>query len=80
MSAGPSERTAIRLELERARRSFHGLVSNADDEDFGRPSNGTRWTNRQLLFHMMFGYLIVRAPGPVDGPSHAVGPVSSNKR
>ena len=25
-------------------------------------SNGTRWTNRELLFHMLFGYLIVRTP------------------
>ncbi len=23
-------------------------------------SNGTKWTNDQLLFHMLFGYLIVR--------------------
>jgi hypothetical protein len=26
-----------------------------------RPSHGTRWTNEQLLFHMLFGYLIMRA-------------------
>jgi hypothetical protein len=26
-----------------------------------RPSNGTRWTNRQLLFHMLLGYLTMRA-------------------
>lgn len=60
MSGGPPERTAIRLELEQARLSFRDLVSSAIEEDFARPSNGTRWTNRQLLFHMMFGYLIVR--------------------
>jgi hypothetical protein len=28
--------------------------------DLDRPSNGTRWTNRELLFHMLFGYLVVR--------------------
>jgi hypothetical protein len=27
----------------------------------GRPSNGARWTNEQLLFHMLLGYLIMRA-------------------
>ena len=40
---------------------------------------GTRWTNEQLLFHMLFGYLIVRAllvPGRIfsrlpDGASKA---------
>lgn len=29
-------------------------------EDLRRRSNGTRWTNHQLLFHMLFGYLLVR--------------------
>ena len=29
--------------------------------DLRRPSSGTRWTNEQLMFHMLFGYLIVRA-------------------
>ena len=24
-----------------------------------RPTRGTRWTNEQLLFHMVFGYMIV---------------------
>ena len=26
--------------------------------DLARASNGTRWTNRELLFHVLFGYLI----------------------
>ena len=26
-----------------------------------RPTRGTAWTNRQLLFHMLFGYLITRS-------------------
>lgn len=60
-----AEREAIRLELEGARRAFHELLVAADDEDLGRPSHGTRWTNRQLLFHMMFGYRVVRALLPL---------------
>ena len=59
------EREAIRLELEETRRAFHELLLAADDEDLGRPSDGTSWTNRQLLFHMMFGYLVVRALLPL---------------
>ena len=47
--------------MERARASFHRLVDEASDADLARSSNGTRWTNQQLLFHMLFGYLIVRA-------------------
>ncbi|MEU4605612.1 DinB family protein [Kribbella sp. NPDC023972] len=48
-------------EWERARREFHQLVEQADDAALRRPSNGTRWNNRQLLFHMLLGYLILRA-------------------
>lgn len=38
---------------------FAQLVAGATETDLGRRSAGTRWTNRQLLFHMLFGYLIV---------------------
>ncbi|TDO44222.1 DinB family protein [Kribbella sp. VKM Ac-2527] len=48
-------------ELERVRRDFHRLVETADPEDLRRLSNGTRWSNRELLFHMLLGYLIMRA-------------------
>lgn len=64
-SGGPPDRAAIRVELGRARREFHSVVSNADEDDLRRSSNGTRWTNRQLLFHMLFGYLVVRALLPL---------------
>ncbi len=60
-----SERRSIRLEYERAQATFHELVSTASESDLGQPSNGTRWTNQQLLFHMMFGYLVVRALLPL---------------
>ncbi|MGW6196957.1 hypothetical protein ACWF0M_12495 [Kribbella sp. NPDC055110] len=46
---------------ERARQEFHELVELADAASLRRRSNGTRWTNRQLLFHMLLGYLIIRA-------------------
>ena len=32
----------------------------ATASDLRRRSDGTRWNNRQLLFHMLFGYMIVR--------------------
>ncbi|WP_202872433.1 DinB family protein [Kribbella soli] len=48
-------------ELERVRADFRQLVESADDEVLQRQSNGTRWNNRQLLFHMLLGYLIMRA-------------------
>jgi DinB superfamily len=59
------DRQAIRSELEGARKTFHALVESASADDLARPSNGTRWTNQELLFHMMFGYLVVRALLPL---------------
>ena len=44
---------------------MHELLAAADEVGLDRPSDGTRWTNRQLLFHMMFGYMVVRALLPL---------------
>ena len=55
------DRAAVRAEMEQARLDFHQLLSQATPAGLRRPSDGTRWTNQQLLFHMLLGYLIVRA-------------------
>lgn len=55
------DRKAVHDELERPRSNFHELHDLATDTDVRRRSNGTRWTNQQLLFHMLLGYLIMRA-------------------
>ena len=55
------DRAAVRAEMDQARADFRRLVSDATPADLRRLSDGTRWTNQQLLFHMLFGYLIVRA-------------------
>lgn len=55
------DRSAVHDEIDRARASFHELLDGASDADLRRPSDGTRWNNKQLLFHMLLGYLIVRA-------------------
>jgi hypothetical protein len=57
--ASPS-RSEIQQELDLARETFHALLRDATASDLRRCSDGTRWNNRQLLFHMLFGYLIVR--------------------
>ena len=57
-------------ELRRVRAEFHELAQAASADDLTRRSNGTRWTNRQLLFHMVFGYLVVRTLMPLV---HALG-------
>jgi hypothetical protein len=48
------------MEMDRARGEFHELLASATPADLHRRSDGTRWTNDQLLFHMLFGYLLVR--------------------
>nr|WP_091627916.1 DinB family protein [Amycolatopsis saalfeldensis] len=55
------DKHAVHQDLERVRTTFHRLLDDATADDLRRPSNGTRWTNRQLLFHMLLGYLIMRA-------------------
>lgn len=56
----PADRQSIHDELERVRADLHHLISRATAADLARRTDGTRWTNRQMLWHMAFGYLIVR--------------------
>ncbi|MDI9938856.1 DinB family protein [Rhodococcus sp. IEGM 1351] len=59
-TASPVDRAAIAADLDRARLALHELLGNATAADLDRRSDGTRWTNEQLLFHMVFGYMVVR--------------------
>src|SRR6476661_6027057 len=52
--------TDIRTEMDRVRADFRELVYSATVRELRRPTDGTKWTNEQLLFHMVFGYLLVR--------------------
>jgi hypothetical protein len=59
-SNGTIDREAIAGELERARVEFHRLLATAQRDDaWTKPTCGTRWTNEQLLFHIVFGYMVV---------------------
>lgn len=55
-----TSRPDIRTEMDRARAEFHQFLAQASRNDLARASDGTRWNNEQLLFHMLFGYLVVR--------------------
>jgi hypothetical protein len=59
------DRDAIDRELEAARATLHDLLTAGGAADLRRPSNGTRWTNQQLLFHMVLGYVVVRVLLPL---------------
>jgi len=60
MTESVRSRRLIHHEMQRAQGEFHALLGCASLEDLARATNGTRWTNRELLFHMLFGYLITR--------------------
>jgi hypothetical protein len=58
--AGPIDREQVAADLERVRLEFHRLLADAERTDaWAKPTRGTRWTNEQLLFHMVFGYMVV---------------------
>jgi DinB family protein len=54
------DKDQICAELDRVRRDFRELLDNANAAELRKPTNGTMWNNEQLLFHMLFGYLLVR--------------------
>ena len=53
------DRQALYDEMNAAYVNLHRILQGATSADLRRPSAGTRWTNQQLLFHMVFGYLVV---------------------
>jgi hypothetical protein len=63
--AQPVDRAAIVASLNGCRDDLHALLAAATPAQLRAPSNGTRWTNEQLLFHMVFGFLIVRRLQPL---------------
>jgi hypothetical protein len=50
----------ICAELDRVRDDYRELLDGATVAELRKPSRGTKWNNEQLLFHMLFGYLLVR--------------------
>ena len=56
---------AVRNELESARLTFHRVLDSMSPADLRRPTKGTKWNNEELLFHMLFGYLIVLSLIPI---------------
>jgi DinB family protein len=61
----PWDRQTVHDELDRVRADFHRLLSQATAASLSRRTDGTKWTNEQLLFHMLFGYMVVRALLPL---------------
>lgn len=56
----PVDRAPIVTDLEECRADLHLLLAGATPDRLRAKSAGTAWTNEQLLFHMVFGFLVVR--------------------
>lgn len=54
------DRAAITADLDGCAADLQGLLASAVPDRLRARSNGTAWTNEQLLFHMVFGFLVVR--------------------
>jgi|SRR5699024_3195359 len=44
----------------RACTELEDFLADATDTELRNQSTGTRWTNEELLFHMVFGYMVTR--------------------
>jgi hypothetical protein len=53
------DRHRIHDELRQRRETFHAILASSTAGELRRMSNGTRWNNQGLLFHMLFGYMVV---------------------
>src|SRR5262245_50972311 len=49
----------IRDELEETRRQFHALLGSLSDAEWDAPSRNSAWTNGQLVFHMLFAFMLI---------------------
>ncbi len=55
------DRQQIHDELRQRRATLHAILDSTTAGELLRSSNGTRWNNEELLFHMLFGYIVVVA-------------------
>jgi len=54
------DKEQICAEMDRVRNDYRELLDTATVAELRKPTDGTKWNNEQLLFHMLFGYLLVR--------------------
>ena len=54
------DREQVARELADAPVSYRALLTAATPQALRRRTDGTRWTNREMLFHLLLGYLLVR--------------------
>jgi DinB superfamily len=54
-----STRGRLRSQLEAAREEFHSMVAVVSEQGWAAPSKNPGWTNGQVLFHVLLGFILV---------------------
>ncbi|MFY9636280.1 MAG: DinB family protein [Cellulosimicrobium cellulans] len=60
-----TDRSGITADYRRACLELETTLARAGDAELRRRSTGTRWSNEELMFHMVFGYMVVQALLPL---------------
>jgi hypothetical protein len=60
-------RDRVHRELLDAPAEYRSLLSGAPPARLRERTDGTRWTNQEMLFHLLIGYLVVRTLLPLVG-------------
>jgi hypothetical protein len=54
-----TRRALLRSELEAARDEFRVMAASISEQAWTEPSGNPGWTNGQVLFHVLFGFILV---------------------
>jgi hypothetical protein len=52
-------REHLRSDLEAAQQEFYDMVASISEQSWAKPSDNPGWTNGQLLFHVLLGFILV---------------------
>ncbi|MBI5230591.1 MAG: DinB family protein [Coriobacteriales bacterium] len=50
---------SIHEDLERSRARFHALLESLSAEEWDAPSRNPAWTNGQVIYHILFAFMLV---------------------
>jgi len=56
---------AVVTEYEATRVRFHAILDSMSDTDLRKPSLNPGWTNGEILFHMLFGFILLLSLVPM---------------
>jgi len=51
--------TNVAADLATVRCQFHALLDSLSQEDWDNPSRNPAWTNGQLVYHMLFAFMLI---------------------